>query len=265
MRRGVVLVAHNGGSTDYYSMAVYTAKRVNRFLDLPVTLITDRHTLSSTPKKDYQFDLQITIEADRSNHRGKSTWINKGRHQVYDLSPYDETLVLDTDYMVNSTRLLETFNQPSDFVCYTDSHYLLEDVPNEQLSKNSLSTAWATVMRFTKTNRTRDIFRMMRMVEGNYEHYSELHGFMPYTYRNDYALTIAMRTVNGHLDNPTDSITGRLLHAGNNVTVDRVDDTCYNIFRDITLNGRTRQQYIQLSNLDFHMLSKSNFMRLINE
>lgn len=263
MSRGIVLFAHNNGKTDYYRMAVYTAKRANRFLQLPVTIITDDETLSTADTTDYTFDNTITIEADRSNIRGKSVWINKGRYVVYDLSPYTDTLVLDTDYMINSQRLLNTFDLPSDFVCYQKSNYILESKPNEIMSTQGLSTYWATVMRFTKNNRTRDVFKMIEMIQNNYDHYSNLHKFMPYQYRNDYALTIALRTVNGHLDKREDDIPGTLIHAGHNLVIERIDDITYNIKSDITINSRTRQQYIQVSGYDFHILNKNSFMELM--
>jgi hypothetical protein len=80
-------------------------------------------------------------------------------------------------------------------------------------------------MRFTKSDRSRDVFKMIEMVQKNYEHYSDIHKFMPYMYRNDYALTIALRTVNGQIDNKQDAITGRLIHAGSNLTIERNDTT----------------------------------------
>jgi len=263
MSKGVVLFAHNNGKTDYYKMAVYTAKRVNKFLELPVTIITDNDTLSTADTSDYSFDYIRVIDVDKSNRRNKMLWINKGRYQVYNLTPYDETLVLDADYMVNSRRLLDTFNQPSDFVCYQNSRYLMEDIPNEIMSAQSLSIYWATVMRFSKTNRTNEIFKMIEMVQDNYEHYSDLHKFMPYQYRNDYALTIALRTVNGHLDNRMDSITGRLNHVGYNSWAERIDDTSYKISSDLIVDKRRRTQYIQISDYDFHMINKNNFTELM--
>lgn len=259
------MFAHNNERTDYYKMAVYTAKRVNRFLDLPVTVITDNETLYTSGATGYSFDNKIIIEANKSNIRNKSTWINKGRYQVYDLSPYDETLVLDTDYMINSVKLLDTFDQPSDFVCYQNSGYLLENTPNEIMSVQGLSIYWATVMRFTKTNRTRDIFKMVEMVQYNYEHYSSLHKYLPFQYRNDYALTIATRTINGHLDNPQDAINGKLIHIRENSWVERIDDVTYDVKSDTVVNGKIRQQYIRVKDYDFHMMGKDNFMELAND
>lgn len=262
MSKGIVMFAYNNEKTDYYKMAVYSAKRANRILGLPVTIITDSDSITDT---DYQFDNTIIIEADKSNSRNKSVWINKGRYRVYDLTPYDETLVLDTDYMINSTRLLETFEQPSDFVCYQDSKFLLSSQKNEKMGSQTLSIYWATVMRFGKSNRSSDIFKMIEMVQDNYEHYSQLHHFLPYTYRNDFALTIALRTVNGHIDNKQDAITGSLIHAGNETTVKRIDDVTYDISSNIEIYGRTKRQFIRVSDYDFHMMSKDNFVEVMND
>ena len=259
MSKGIVLFANNNGITDYYKMAAYTAKRVNRFYDLPVTVITDSKSITNI---DYTFDKTIILDPPPSNFKNKSSWINKGRYKVYDLTPYDDTLVLDTDYMINSRELLKTFDQPSDFMCYQSSKYLLQSTENERMSENGLSIYWATVLRFRKSNRVNDLFRIIESVQHNYQHYADLHRFLPYTYRNDYALTIALRTVNGHVAPSEDFINGRLIHAGEQLKVERIDDTTYNISSDITINGRIKRQYIKLKDFDFHMLDKSNFMEI---
>jgi hypothetical protein len=41
MSKGVLLFAQNNEQIDYIKQAVYLAKRIKRFLDLPVSLVTD--------------------------------------------------------------------------------------------------------------------------------------------------------------------------------------------------------------------------------
>ena len=41
MSRGAILFAFNSPKYDYYAMAEFTAKRINHFLDIPVTLVTN--------------------------------------------------------------------------------------------------------------------------------------------------------------------------------------------------------------------------------
>ena len=104
MSKGVILFAFNSPKFNYYDMAVATAKRINHFLNLPVTLVTDETSIPTDP--NYVFDKTITVTPDKNNKRDWGIWINKGRYQAYELSPYDETILLDTDYLVNSNKLL---------------------------------------------------------------------------------------------------------------------------------------------------------------
>ena len=39
--KGVLIYAFNNDKVDYFQQAVWCADRVNRFLDLPVSIITD--------------------------------------------------------------------------------------------------------------------------------------------------------------------------------------------------------------------------------
>ncbi|MFA5490685.1 MAG: hypothetical protein WC284_15975, partial [Candidimonas sp.] len=55
--KGIIIFAHNTKSFDYYGMAVLTAMHVEKFLSVPVSLITDRWTKEYGEKKyDYDFD-----------------------------------------------------------------------------------------------------------------------------------------------------------------------------------------------------------------
>ena len=178
-------------------MAVVAAKRINHFLNLPVTVVTDTKSVPENP--DYQFDKVILVEPDKNNIRDHAVWINKGRYQAYELSPYDETILLDTDYMVNSDRLLTLFELPTDFCCHDTTSFLMHPgVAQEVLSAYSFKTLWATVVMFKKTQRAKQIFECLEMVQKNYEHYANIHSFIAGVYRNDYGLTLATRIVNGH-------------------------------------------------------------------
>ena len=57
MSKGVLLFAFNSPKYNYYEMAVSTAKRINHFLDLPVTIVTDNESLPE--QQLYTFDKVI--------------------------------------------------------------------------------------------------------------------------------------------------------------------------------------------------------------
>lgn len=266
MTRGAILFAFNSPKYNYYSMAEYTAKRINHFLNLPVTLVTDKESIPE--KTDYKFDEVVIVEPDRNNKRDWGVWINKGRYQAYELSPYDETLLLDVDYMVNSDKLLQTFDFYDDFCCHDTTSFLMHPgAAQEALSVYSYNTLWATVVTFKKTNRAKQIFNCLEMIQKNFDHYANIHNFIAATYRNDYALTLALRIVNGHTILPKDIIPWNLLHVGRNTSVYRDNDDPYNteytVMFDNWKKGKIRKEYINIKDMDFHVMNKDIFVELI--
>jgi hypothetical protein len=266
MSKGALLFAFNSPKYNYYEMAVATAKRINHFLDLPVTIVTDPNSLPETTK--YTFDKTILTTADASNRRDWGVWINKGRYQAFELSPYDETLLLDTDYMVNSNKLLKTFELPTDFCCHDSTSFLMHPgVPQEMLSPYSFNTLWATVVNFKRTSRSAQIFDCLKLIQNNFEHYANIHGFISATFRNDYALTLATRIANGHIMPIEDIIPWNLLHVGKNTSVHRNNDiefnTEYTVMFDNWQRGKIRKEYNTIKDTDFHIMNKENFMELI--
>jgi len=264
MKRGALLFAFNSPKYNYFEMAEYTAHRIERFLGLPVTVVTDEQSLPENLK--FNFDDIIIVEPDTTNTRDKQVWINKGRYQAYNLSPYDETLLLDTDYMVNSDTLNRLFDLPTDFCCHDTTSFLMNPgAAQEVLSVYSFKTLWATVVMFKKTSRTKQIFECLEMVQKNYDHYANIHNFIGGVYRNDYALTLALRIVNGHTDVKSDIIPWNLVHIGKNTSVHRDTDTQYTVMFDNWKRGKIRKEYCTITNTDFHVMNKENFVELMNE
>ncbi len=266
MSRGVLLFAFNSPKFNYYTMAEAAAKRINHFLKLPVTIVTDKDSIPEN--SEYEFDKVITTTPDKNNKRDWGVWINKGRYQAYEFSPYDETILLDTDYMVNSDKLLRLFEMPTDFCCHNATSFLMiPDAVQEMLSVYSFQTLWATVVMFKKTQRAKQVFECLEMVQKNFAHYADIHGFVSAVFRNDYALTLALRIVNGHVEVKEDFIPWNLLHAGKNTMIHRNSNdefnTEYTIMYDRWNRGKIRKEYATIKDMDFHVMNKENFMELI--
>jgi hypothetical protein len=268
MTRGAILFAFNSPDYDYVKMAEFTAKRVKHFLNLPCTLITD---INSAPANlNNIFDQIITMDSDSSNQIDGRTWLNKGRYRCYELSPYDETLLLDVDYVVSSNKLNTVFDLMNDFMCHdTISYLMIEHDKKEHLNERlSLPILWATVIAFKKTNRVKQIFECLKMVQENYEHYANIHKFPIDTYRNDYGLTLAWRIVNGHSHINEDIIPWPLLHIHPKTRLHRTTlekfDTGATIIYDKYLRGKLKKVYLQITDTDFHVIDKPDFMRFIS-
>lgn len=263
MSKGVLLFAFNNEQVDYYAMAIATAKRVNHFLHLPVSVVTDASTDLS--KYNYTFDNVYLQDADKSNRKGKTTWINKGRYAAYRLSPYEETILLDTDYLINSDMLLKVFDIYEDFMCPSRVSFLMSDRDEQEIiSANSFTTLWATVIVFRKTQKTKQIFECLEMVQHNYSHYATLYGFQDVMYRNDYGLTIALRIVNGNTVDNSNYLPWNLVHVGKELAVRRTTSNRFNTSY-LLLTKNDKVEYCLTKDMDFHMMDKSNFMELVDE
>lgn len=267
MSRGVLLFAFNSPKYNYYEMALHTKKRVAHFLKLPVTLVTDE---DSMPDDEYDlWDNVIKITPDKDNFRDWGMWINKGRYMAYELSPYDDTILLDVDYIINSAKLLKLFEIDTDFCCHNKTNFLMyPGASQERLSAYSYETLWATVVMFRKSKRAKQIFECLEMVQKNFDHYANIHNFISKVYRNDYALTLALRISNGHASIPSDYITWDLVHVGKNTQVYKNSNeelnTEYTVMFDNWQRGKIRKEYITIKDMDFHIMDKDLYMELIN-
>ena len=261
---GILTFAHNT-QYDYLKLAKSLARRSAEFLDLPVTVITDIETLKSTNHSTDEFDSVIVVDKPDDNSKQRRIWLNKGRWSAFDLSPYEDTLIIDSDYIINSKSVLSFFNSSTDFTCFRRAKYLFEDRNNEKLSSLSFDTYWATGIRFKKTIRTEQIFKMMHDIQKNYEYYSNLYGFMQYTFRNDYALTIALRTVNGQIERKEDFVHYDLINIEKQVNITKINKTTYNFYKDVLVNDFAKKFYIQTTNFDFHVLDKKICLELADE
>ena len=277
--RGVIVFAFNSSKYNYAEMAVYTARRIESFLGLPTTLVTDSKSVKTITADINTFDSIIEVEPDKSNIKEQTAWINKGRFQAYEHSPYEETLVLDVDYLVNSDTLLKTFDLSDTFCCHSNTHMLMHpEASQEKMSAYSYVTLWATVIMFKKSNRAKQIFETLEMVQNNYDHYANIHSFVGGVYRNDYGLTIALKIVNGHTDVPSDYIPWSLVHVGKNTSVyaDTSDtqippskdlwdfNTAFTIMFDHWKKSKVRKEYMTIKDMDIHIMNKDLFVEIMN-
>jgi hypothetical protein len=185
MNRGVVIFATDSDSIKYTAMAQWSADRIQRHLGLPVTVINGQDL---SPQQRWFDDFGSNVD-----------WYNSDRSDAWNLSPYDETLVLDADYVVSSDCLIKLFETKQDFLAMGEAYDvtgLRENI--NQFGRYNMPMAWATVMFFRRSRLARAVFEMMQMIREHWHHYRDLYGFPGSLFRNDYALSIALNTLHGH-------------------------------------------------------------------
>jgi hypothetical protein len=180
--KGVLIFANNTGYIDYTTIAQRAEILVEHYLKLPVTIVTGQ---------------------DLINHRynidsGKfEAWHNGGRYLAHELSPYDQTILIDGDYFVFDDNLLKILDVVSDYQITKTNNYVCSQHSN-QMGQYSLDTLWATVMVFNKTPKTKMLFDLVGVIERNYQYYRDLYNIEARNFRNDYAFTIADNIINGY-------------------------------------------------------------------
>lgn len=180
--RGVVLFAFNTKSIDYEHIAQQARRLITHNLQLPVTIITD--TDVDNMFKNYK-------------NQDQPEWRNGDRWRAYELSPYDETLLLDSDYLMLDNSLVKLFDQDFD---YRLQHHnrMIDEVNDFRMGVMSLPYVWATAIFFRKTSRTKQLFDLVGRIQRNYSYYRQLYHIAESNFRNDYAFAIANNLLNGY-------------------------------------------------------------------
>lgn len=262
MTTGALIFAFNNEETDYVAMAAWSAKNIRRHLGIPVAVVTD------VQPADGLFDRVIITEPETGGTRyfedynSTVTWHNAGRVNAYSLTPWDKTLVLDADYVVSCDDLKRLFEVDTDFLCYKDAYDITTGLPITGLNtfgRFNFPMWWATVMLFRKSATAEYIFGSMQMIKENWQHYRELYGIDRATYRNDFALSIALGIISGHT-NKVDSIPWPLFSLMPNTEVSLDYEDYYNIkFND----AAGKRKYLGWGNMDFHAMGKRHLEAII--
>lgn len=207
MKQGCIIFAYNG-HIDYGSQAVLAAGLVIKHLNIPVSLITDQSTLGKigNPSIFEHVIIQENKSANTRNlHNGpdvitKIDFNNTNRSSVYKLTPYDRTLVIDSDFLVFSSRLTTYLDCDQDFLICSSMQDLYPNRPGSSvlLAPSSIPMLWATNMIFNKTKEVEILFNLIEHIRDNWIYYSALYKFNSARYRNDYAFSIACHIMGGH-------------------------------------------------------------------
>lgn len=277
MSRGVVLIARNNSSVDYTKQAYWLAFRIRKYLDLPTTLITDNVAYLEKHFTDHIFDNVIEIPNENNyTHKGYKDGMyarqtlefkNTARCNVYELSPYDETLVMDTDFIVSNDVLKNCFEQKNDLMLYKNAVELSNwrDLSEfDRISENSVDFYWATVIFFRKTSVNKTFFDLVKHIQENYYHYKNLYQLKGTTFRNDFAFSIAIHIMNGHsAGNFVVELPGTMYYITDRDQLVELKDTTFKFLVEKQDSSGYFPVIIKDSNV--HVINKFSLNRIIDE
>jgi hypothetical protein len=216
MNNGVVLFAFNNDCIDYIKQAVYCAKRVKKYLNLPVQLITDDKNYLENSFPFYKKYIDIVTQAPApapskktfydgvDNNKGKFNWKNGARDSAYDLSEFDQTLVIDTDLILSNNKLLKCFDTNEEFMIAKHYNYInfykkYKDL--DRLNDKTIPMFWATILYFKKSDTAKKVFDLVQHIKENYNFYRLSYDITETKFRNDFAFSIAVHMMRGFCEN----------------------------------------------------------------
>ena len=191
MSRGILMFGLNNETIDYLKMCVTNAALIKKNMgDIPVSVVTSEFALSwdwATANReliDSLVDLIILpgmgglevpeLYANKRIFRNTQyfnktdVFLNQNRSSAYDLSPYDETLLIDCDYLVLSDSLNVVWGGVEDFLISKDAVHLNHGRLNAtewRLSPYGIRMYWATIVYFKKSDRARMVFDLVTHIK----------------------------------------------------------------------------------------------------
>lgn len=219
MSKGIVLFGINNDTVDYIQLAVMAASFIKKNMPgTDICLITDIHSKSyhdgkgRWPLNKLFSDIVLLPDSneekfknqrayrDTRYHVIKDKFRNESRSSVYDLSPYDETILLDSDFLVCNDVLKHVWGSKEDIAINANASGLWHAAlggDEYRLNNFGIRMYWATVVYFKKGEKAKLLFDLVQHVKENWEFYKLSYGFPGSLFRNDYAFSIAIHILNG--------------------------------------------------------------------
>lgn len=220
MTRGVVIFGINNERVDYVQLAIVAALFIeNNMPGTKVCLISNKASIDDAEKRGVLLEVfsHIVIMPETIVERFKNkrtykdtqyyhvidTFKNESRSLVYNLSPFDETLLIDSDFLIMNNNFSKVWGSIEDIMINHKAIGLNhEPLSGEEFRLNpfGIKMYWATAIYFRKGDKARVLFNLVEHIKDNWDFYKLTYDFPNQLFRNDYAFSIAIHILNGFLD-----------------------------------------------------------------
>lgn len=281
--QGICMFAYNNEHIDYVNLALFAAKKAKKYLNRPVCLITDngsweylqsqhsmnkiRESFSDIVLTDDELDRNIRVHHDSPWTEFTAQFSNSNKHKVFEYTPYDQTLLLDIDYILKTDYLNHVFDAYHGVAMFDTATSLRNEHPHRnerRLHVSGINMWWSTVVYFDQSEESKLFFDTWEHVKDAYSYYKLLYKFPGKLYRTDYCVSIAVHILNGmNLGNNVNAFQSPMQNLSNkDDIVSELDDE-----RWICLSHDPKEPWKNLlvnhNNYDVHCMNKRALTRLI--
>jgi hypothetical protein len=284
--RGILLFAQNNNIINYLGLAILAAKCAKNNLgeSTKVSVVTTKKSLNwdkNSKLMEGVFDKVILTDdvesknvrlfRDTQYHTVTSQFLNENRFSAYELSPYDETLLVDVDYLILSNNINKVWGSSEEFLINNSAISLMhqELKGNEfRLNPFGIRMYWATKIYFKKGPKAKLIFDLVEHVRDCWDYYQHVYDFPGTLFRNDFAFSIAIHMLNGYSDAggfvesfPDEQI---LTSVDTDQFIEFVDKSSVKIFANDP--EHTYKFYVsKIKNVDVHVMNKISIANKLEE
>ena len=277
MTQGILIYAHNTREVDYALLSVISAGLAKKHLSMPASLVTDDSTISWMKQSqifnlaEKVFENIIVVDRPITNNQrrlfdGKNSntvpFVNINRDTAWSLTPYDRTLLIDSDFLIFSDVLNKYWNIDCDLLIgesINDIHsqdrmkYL-----DRHVSDTGVKLYWATTVMFTKNQNTQLFFDTVNNVKENYRHYADVFRFDHRQFRNDIAFSVSKHILDGYIESSLGTLPP-ILSALDRDMLYGVNDQRLTFLIDHKLDNNYCAAAI--SGVDIHIMNKQSIIR----
>lgn len=171
MTKGIVMLAQNTDETDYVKQAYLNALSIiHTNPDTKVSLITN-----DSVDKTYKNIFDKIIDIPWNDSAVNDNWKVSNRWKIYHASPYDETIVMDTDMIVlqDISSWWKILNNYELYFVKNVKTYRGDYIQNSYYRKafqlNDLPNTYVGFHYFKKCDTAMNFYKMLEIVCNNYE------------------------------------------------------------------------------------------------
>lgn len=217
--KGVIIFAFNNEKIPYIEFALATLLMVRFHMPQSNTaVITNQESIdwlrtkysSSVISKAFDHVILDDIVQKTSLISRRSVTINdisapvmnhnQNTSNAYWLSPFDETLMLDADYLIQNDILDNVWGSANPLMINYDfvklNHQVIA-VSDKKLSPDGIKQLWTTAIYFRRTPSNNIFYNLVDHISENYRFYKYRYHFSRDMYRNDYVFSIANYIMSG--------------------------------------------------------------------
>ena len=206
--KGAIFFAYNNSELDYIKLAKLSATSIKQHLNLDCTLITDvdvnSDVFDNIIVEEIEYKQNTRSFYDTPQTKFTSQFNNLNKHKVFELSPYDQTILFDVDFLANNAILNLAFDVNSPIQLYRNAQTLKNTEPDHNLDRRlndaGIPLYWSTIIYFDKSPMSKMFFDMWAHVKENYDYYQSVYRFPEGLYRTDFAVSISMHLLKGFTD-----------------------------------------------------------------